>query len=130
MKIGEFVYKYREEHNMSQREFARRANLSNVVIGFLEKGERTNGEPYLPKFDTIRKIARAMGISPEALISQCDDFEIDISVGMEETPLYTDLLQSHAADEAMLIQAYRLIPLEHRIEAMQAVFNIKDKYNT
>ena len=131
MRIGEFVEKYREEHDMSQREFARRANLSNVIIGFLEKGVRTNGEKYMPKFDTIRKVARAMGMTSEALISQCDDFDIDISVGMEETPLIEDFmreLQGQSPDEAMLIQAYRLSPVEHRIEAMQAVFNIKDKY--
>ena len=131
MKIGEYVSNYREEHGMSQREFARRANLSNVIIGFLEKGVRTNGEPYLPKFDTIKKVARAMGMSAEQLISECDDFDLDISVGMEETPLMEDFmreLQSQSPDEAMLIQAYRLIPIEHRIEAMQAVFKIKDMY--
>lgn len=131
MKIGEYVTKYREEHDMSQREFARRANLSNVIIGFLEKGVRTNGSAYIPKFDTIKKVARAMGMTPEQLITECDDFDIDISVGMEETPLIADFvreLQSQSPDEAMLIQAYRLIPVEHRIEAMQAVFQIKDKY--
>ena len=132
MKIGEFVVKYREEHGLSQRAFAQRANLSNVIIGFLEKGVRTNGEPYLPRFDTIRKVARAMGMSAEQLISECDDFNIDISVGMEETPLVLDFmkeLQNQSPDEAMLIQAYRLIPVEHRIEAMQAVFHIKEKYD-
>ena len=132
MKIGEMVVQYRELHGLSQRAFAQRAGLSNVIIGFLEKGVRTNGEPYLPKFDTIRKVARAMGKSAEQLIAECDDFDIDISVGMEETPLIADFmreLQSQSTDEAMLIQAYRLIPIEHRIEAMQAVFKIKDMYD-
>ena len=132
MRIGERVMQFRDEHNLSQREFARKCGVSHVVIQFIEKGERSNGEPYLPKFDTIRKLARGMGLSAEDLISQCDDFDIDISVGMEETPLIADFmreLQSQSTDEAMLIQAYRLIPIEHRIEAMQAVFRIKDKYN-
>jgi transcriptional regulator with XRE-family HTH domain len=129
MKIGEKVAEYREQHGLSQREFARRCDLSHVIIGFLEKGERTDGSPYLPRFDTIRKVARGMGTSAEALISECEDFNLDISVGMEETPIYADILQSHSTDEIMLLQAYRMIPIEHRIEAMQAVFKIKDMYD-
>lgn len=131
MKIGEYIQNYREEHGLSQRAFANRCNLSHVVIQSIERGFRDNGDPYLPRFDTIRKLARGMGMSAESLVSQCDDFNIDISVGMEETPLIADFireLQSQSTDEAMLIQAYRLIPIEHRIEAMQAVFRIKDKY--
>ena len=131
MKLGEFISQYREEHGLSQREFARRCDLSHVIIQFVEKGERSNGDPYLPRFDTIRKLARGMGMSAESLITQCEDFNLDVSVGVEETPLVLDFmkeLQSQSTDEAMLIQAYRLIPIEHRIEAMQAVFKIKEKY--
>ena len=131
MRVGELIQQYREEHNLSQREFARKCGISNVAINFIEKGERENGDPYVPRFDTVKKVARAMGMSAESLISQCDDFDLDISVGLEETPIMEDFmreLMNQSPDEAMLIQAYGLIPQEHRIEVLQAVFNIKDKY--
>lgn len=132
MRIGEYVTQYREQHGLSQRAFAQRAGLSNVIIGFLERGERTNGDPYIPKVGTVRKVARAMGMSAEQLAAECDDYNgLDIPVGLEETSMIEDFLrelQNQSPDEAMLIQAYRLIPIEHRIEAMQAVFKIKDKY--
>lgn len=131
MTIAELVGQYRVEHFMSQRDFAKKCGVSSAIISFLERGTRENGKPYLPKFDTIKKIARGMGLSPEELISRCDDFDLDITVGPEETPLMEDFakeLQNQSPDEAMLIQAYRLIPVEHRIEAMQAIFHIKDKY--
>lgn len=128
MKIGEVVQQYRESHNLSLREFAKRCGLSHVVVSFIEKGERSSGEPYLPKFDTVRKLARGMGTSAENLIANCDDFDLDISVGPEETPIYADFINKQTTDEMMLLQAYRLIPMEHRIEAMQAIFKIKDKY--
>ena len=131
MTISELVEQYRVEHFMSQRDFAKKCCVSNAIISFLERGTRENGKPYLPKFDTIKKIARGMGLSPEELISRCDDFDLDITVGPEETPLMEDFvkeLQNQSPDEAMLIQAYRLIPVEHRIEAMQTIFRIKDKY--
>ena len=128
MKIGDVVKQYREEHGLSQVDFATRCGLSDVVISFIERGQRSNGKPYLPKFETVRKLARGMGTSAESLITQCEDFNLDISVGMEETPIFTDLLQSQSMDEIMLLQAYRMIPIEHRIEAMQAIFKIKEKY--
>lgn len=129
MKIGDVIKEYREEHGLSQVEFAKRCGLSDVVISFIERGQRSNGKPYLPKFETVRKLARGMGTSAESLISQCDDFNLDISVGMEETPLFADLIQSQSIDEIMLLQAYRMIPIEHRIRAMQAIFKIKDEYD-
>lgn len=129
MRIGEVIKQYRDDHELSQAEFSRRCGLSDVVISFIERGHRSDGRPYLPKFETVRKLARGMGISSEALIMQCDDFNLDIPVGMEETPLYADLLQSQSTDEIMLLQAYRMIPIEHRIEAMQAIFKIKEMYD-
>ena len=130
MKIGEMVYKYRDEHGMSQKDFARKCGLSSAIIVFLERGYRDNGKPYLPKFDTIKKIANGMGMTAEAL-TECDDFDLDISVGPEEIPIVEDFIKElyhQAPDEAMLLQAYKMIPIEHRIEAMQAIFLIKDKY--
>ena len=133
MRIGEVVKDYRDRNNLSQREFGRRSGLSHVIIQFLEKGERSNGEAYIPKFDTIKKVAYAMGTTPEELITSCDDFEHESmpKVGLEEASIVEDFLKElskMSADETMLIQAYRMIPIQHRIEAMQAVFGIKDKY--
>ena len=131
MKIGEFVASYREGHSLSQREFAKMCGLSSAIISFIERGTRDNGKPYIPKFDTIKKIAKGMGISAEEIITRCDDFDLDITVGPEEIPIYDDYIKelyNQPPDEAMLIQAYRMIPVENRMEAMQAVFAIKDKY--
>lgn len=131
MKIGDLVLKYRDEHGMSQKDFARKCGLSSAIIVFLERGYRDNGKPYLPKFDTIKKIANGMGITAEELAG-CDDFDLDISVGPEEIPIVEDFineLYKQSPDEAMLLQAYRMIPVEHRMEAMQCMFHIKDKYS-
>lgn len=128
MTLGERVSTYRQDHGLSMRDFARRCGVSHVVVQYVERGERQNGEPYMPKFDTVRKLARGMGVSAEQLIAECEDFDLDISVGPEETPIYADFLQNQSTDEMMLLQAYRMIPMEHRIEAMQAVFKLKEKY--
>lgn len=74
MKLGDVVRQYREAKGLSQREFGRRCGLSGVIISFIERGERSNGEPYSPKFDTVRKVAKGMGTTADVLLTQCDDF--------------------------------------------------------
>lgn len=131
MKLGDIIRRYREKHFLSQREFARRCQLSNAQISLLEKGVGSSGEPFMPSYRTLNKVAKGMGLTSEALIMQCDDFDIDIS---DDSRLENSLVeqfieeQRRSPDEEMLLQAYRLIPAEHRIEAMQAVLQIKLKY--
>lgn len=74
MTLGQMIQEYREAHGMSQRTFARRAGLSNVQIAYLERGVGSNGKPFKPSVDTIVKVSRAMGSSPEMILAQCDDF--------------------------------------------------------
>ena len=38
MTIGKIIKNYREEKNMSQRQFARKCKLSNGYIAMLERG--------------------------------------------------------------------------------------------
>lgn len=131
MTLGDAIRQFREQRGLSQREFARRCGLANVSIAAIENGFRSDGKEVAPKFDTIRKIARAMGTTAEALIMQCEDFKLDVSDSLEETPLVKQFIEEtsrRSPDEEMLLQAYRLIPQEHRIEAMQAVLGIKMKY--
>lgn len=78
MRVGEVITKYREEHRLSQREFARRCGLSNAQIAFMERGYGTTGKPFEPTFDTLRKVARAMGTTPEVLMAECDEFRLTL----------------------------------------------------
>lgn len=79
MKLGEMIRKYREEKGISQRAFARRAGLSNAQIAFMERGFGTSGKPFEPTFDTLRKVARAMGTSPEVIMTECEDFMLTLN---------------------------------------------------
>ena len=69
-----------------------------------------------------------MGTTPEELISECEDFDIDISVGPEETPLVLDFmheLQNQSADEQMLIQVYSVLFLSAFVY-QKTVFSLND----
>lgn len=80
MTLGEIIKKYREENDMSQREFAKICGLSNSYISQLEMNINSkNGQPIKPQLETIKAVADAMHITVDELFSQMDDIMIDIS---------------------------------------------------
>ena len=55
MKLGEFIKQYREEHGISQREFARRCGISNTAIQSIENGfiERSEFDRRKNEIDSV-----------------------------------------------------------------------------
>ena len=68
MKLSEIVKQYREENRISQREFAKRCELSNSLISIIEKGMNPQtGSPVDPDSRTIRRLASGMGMPEQRL---------------------------------------------------------------
>ncbi len=65
--IGERVYWLRDEHGWTQEELAREAGVSPTTISHIESGAIER-----PRMNTVRRVARAFGISTEELISPKD----------------------------------------------------------
>lgn len=74
MTLGDYIRAYREEHDLSLREFGALAELSPQYVSNLEKGINNNGKPLSPTMATYTKIAKAIGISEGKLLSAVDDF--------------------------------------------------------
>ncbi|CAI8803492.1 MULTISPECIES: helix-turn-helix domain-containing protein [Bacillus] len=59
--LGMMIREYRQEHNLSLREFATRCQLSHSYIDKLEKGvDPRNGKPVEPTLTVIEQIAKAI----------------------------------------------------------------------
>ena len=93
MTIGEFIISYRKEHGISQRAFAKLANLSYSYIGILETGRNTNGSITTPSIETYNSIAKAVGLSLFDLLKTVQD---DVVIN----PVFT-------VEEQMLILSFR-----------------------
>lgn len=79
MTFSELVIAYRTEHNMSQRQFARRCNVSNGYISMLEKGVNPKTQqPLIPTLPSIQKIAAGMNMTVNELFSQIDEMPISM----------------------------------------------------
>lgn len=76
MNIKTLIENYQREHQMSEREFAKKCGLSHTHINSLKKGVTTGGKKFAPSIDTLRKVAAGMGISLQALMMEVEDLEI------------------------------------------------------
>lgn len=56
MKIGEYIKKYIDEHEISQRQFAEKAGVTGGYINMLIKGKNPGtGKPVTPSYPVIAK---------------------------------------------------------------------------
>ena len=81
MTIGEIIKKYREEHNLSQRQFAEKCNISMLEK---DKNPKTN-EPIIPSLPALKRIADSMETSVNDLINMTDDMYVYLSDNSELT---------------------------------------------
>ena len=69
MTLSEIVKNYREENGISQREFAKRCELSNSLISIIERGVNPQtGNPVDPDSRTLRRLAAGMGMTELRLL--------------------------------------------------------------
>lgn len=73
--IGEFIKKYRGD--MSLREFAEKCDISHTHLDSIEKGiDPRTGKPVRVTVDTLKKIAKTMGMTINDLLIQSGDVKI------------------------------------------------------
>lgn len=73
MKLSSIIKSYRRRMNISQREFARRCDLSNSYISFLENElNPKTGKPIVPTFEQFEKIAAGLETTPQHLFDVMD----------------------------------------------------------
>lgn len=77
MKIGDIVKEYRKRNKLTMQEFADKIGKTKGYISMLEKGENPQThKPIAPTFETLREIAKAMGIELNTLIQKLDGDQV------------------------------------------------------
>lgn len=80
MTLGEFIKNFREENNLSQRQFSAKSGISNSLVSMLEANMNNHtGKPITPTIETIACVARACQCSIDDILNQIDSIDIDIS---------------------------------------------------
>ena len=73
MTLGEFIVKYCEEHDMSDRAFAAFTHLSPQQVGNIKRGIGNNGKPMTSTMKTYKKIADAIGMDETDFLNMLND---------------------------------------------------------
>lgn len=121
MTLSEAIIKYRKDHDLSQRQFALKAGLSNGYISMLESNiNPKTKQPLTPTMPVLKKIANAMDISVDALFAIVDDMPISL-----ERTDYTELLRAIVEENktgrpAAIDEIRRLFGTEYSIHNIYA----------
>ena len=123
MKLSAIIADYREKMQISQREFARRCDLSNSYISFLEKETNPKtGRPMVPTLIQYKKIATGMNMTVQQLFEMLDD---DAPVDLNPS---ADVLRSPVSsfgylseEEQALLSAFRAADDRARTDALHTL---------
>ena len=104
MDLSTIIKTFREKHDFTMQEFADKCGLSKGYISMLEKGVQPRSDrKIIPSISTISKIASAMGVTTDELVSQLDDNQ-RIFIGNEPPAL--------TSSEQRLIELNRQLNVE------------------
>ena len=104
MKLHEYLIKFREEHKLTQRQFATICDLSNTYLKVIEDNYNPKtGKPPVLSLTTMRKIASGMGMTVQSLIETIDD---EMVSSLDEAIL--------SEDERDLIMYYRDLSIKDK----------------
>ena len=104
MKLHEYIINFREDHKLTQRQFANMCDLSNTYLKVIEDNYNPKtGKPPVLSLTTMRKIASGMGMSVQSLIETIDD---EMVSALDEAIL--------TEDERDLLMYYRDLTLKDK----------------
>ena len=79
MTLKDLIIEYRNDHGLSQRQFATACGLSNGYISMLEKEMNPNTKlPVTPTLPKLKQLASGMGMSLTDLLVKVDDMPVEV----------------------------------------------------
>lgn len=127
MNLGTIIKNYRNEHNLSLRDFSKRCNLSYTYISMLEKGaDYRNNKPLSPTLDAVTKIALGLNLSLEELLRIMDNQEINLK---GTSPEYFDTNINgfdKKIESGATVFVYGLIPAGTPIECIEDILDTEE----
>lgn len=120
MTLGDYIRAYRREAKLSQREFAKKCDLSNGYISMLERGinPKTN-EPITPSLVQLKKLADGMCVTVNDILLEVDDMPVDVGVSAKDQPTVSDgLFLDGITDTQRFIISAVLNMSEDRLQAL------------
>ena len=127
MKLSTILIEYRARMQISQRELARRCDLSNSYISFIEnESNPRTGKPIVPTLEQYQRLAVGMGMSVQQLFEKLDE---DAPVGLNSNAPPPPVQDSIRTPEArILAKGIDKLPQAQREQALAVIRAMFAKY--
>jgi transcriptional regulator with XRE-family HTH domain len=108
MKLGELIAEYRKEHNLSQRQFAKKCGgLSNGYVSMLENDfNPATNKGITPSIDKLMSIAAGMDMTLHRLCEIVDDTPVYVGSEQKDT---SEEQQNFSAKALEIARAYEMM---------------------
>lgn len=117
--IGAIIKQYRIRHNLTMAEFAEKSNLSKGYISMLENNRNPqNNRALVPSVETFNKVASAMGISIETLISMTNSTQ---PIELNSTPKVDKNIEFIPNMTTTKIKVYGSVPAGVPVTAIEDI---------
>lgn len=141
MTLGDCIKEYREEHDLSQRQFADMIGISNAYISILEKNVNPKtGEAPAPSYGVYKKVADILQISVQELMERADESTVSLGSGMSIAPMtqsfhpvVIDMIEQHisnsgTAKERLLLSLFATMADSDKEKLLDYAQYIVDSY--
>ncbi len=108
MTLRDLIIEYRQVHDLSQRQFAEKCDISNGYISMLENNYNPKtGKPAVPSLKMMKKLATGMNMSLDELLEKAEGLVVDISKSKNTTP-------EEAARKKEFIELFECLSIEEQ----------------
>ena len=115
MTLAEFVKKYRAEHDLSQRQFAKKCGVSNGYISIIENEMHyKTGRKMDISIGKMKLLADGMGMSLHDLLTSIDDMQVSLDYSDAISSADKTATPSFNEEMAELIHLFSRVPEERK----------------
>lgn len=127
MTLGDVIREFRELNKINMEEFGKMADLSKSYISMLENNKDPRGNPINPSLETIDKVAQAIGVDLDTLVSKIDQ---DIVVNRKKSTFTNfDNAEEEAATKWKFIRyCYEHASQEEKNKVL-TILKVREKWN-
>lgn len=114
--LGEAIKKYRKEKDLSQKELAKKCNISTSYIQQIELGQKKN-----PSVEILMKICKELDVSLLDLITDSNNFV--------DNELYLNLSNKLGGDSILYLKPSQINKIDYEHQAMELIESLlRSKY--
>ena len=127
MTLGNIISEFRALNDLTMDDFSKRSGISKSYISMLEKNKDYRGNAITPSIETIDKVATAIGIDVDTLVSKIDQNIVINSSNQQLTEFFESNDEENAIKWKFIRYCFEHASKEDQ-ERVLSILRVKEKY--